>query len=105
MGEREIFRDGQAATGCRQPFDRGIIGKVHEEDYALKGPGALEVSHEKGSLFVCDPHGNEHDGKLFSLTKNFCLSGNLGSELVCRATRAGEDGQFLAADRACSTRR
>src|SRR2546428_4019450 len=95
---REVLGRRQRHPGRDEPFDRGVVREVEEQDRPLQGARALEVVHEDAGVLVGDAHRREDDAERLLAAEDLCLPCNLQGDLVVRQARAGEQRELLTAD-------
>ena len=95
--ESQVLCGRQRYAGGDETLDGGVVGQIEEEDGPLQTTAGLKTAAKDGRFLVRDTNGGEDDGKLPTTTPHLGLGGNLGRQLAAGQTKAGEDGQFLAA--------
>ncbi len=85
-------------TGQRNPLDRRVIRKVHEQDGALDGAGPPKVRDEELGFLEGDSHGGKDHRELLAGLEHFGLTGDLGRDPGVGKTRAREEREFLSPD-------
>src|SRR5881296_1269734 len=95
---REVLGRRQRHPRRDEPFDRGVVSEVEEQDRPLEGARALEVVHEDAGVLVGDAHRREDDAERVLAAEDLRLPRDLQSDLVVRQARAGEQRKLLTAD-------
>src|SRR2546426_8398843 len=95
---REVLGRRQRHPRRDEPFDRGVVCEVEEQDRPLEGARALEVVHEDAGVLVGDAHRREDDAERVLAPEDLRLSRDLQGDLVVRQARAGEQRELLTAD-------
>ena len=97
LGERKILGSRQREPRRRDPLDRRVVGQVHEENRPVYGTRLLHVGDEEIGFLEGNAHRAEYDGEFLFCTQHLCLACDLRGDAVVRESRAGENGEFLAA--------
>ena len=97
--ERKIFGQRQCGAWRNQTFDGRIVRQRQKHRHVVQHAGFLERINEEARHVVFDAHGREHDGELDVFVQQFRLAGDLRRHAVVRQAVAGENRQFLAADK------
>src|SRR3989442_4721356 len=96
---REVLCRRQRHPRRDEPFDRGVVREVEEQDRPFQGARALEVVHEDAGVLVGDAHRREDDAEWLLAAEDLRLSRDLQGHLVVRQARAREQRQLLTADK------
>src|SRR2546427_2124027 len=96
---RQVLGRRQRHPRRDEPFDRGVVREVEEQDRPLEGARALEVVHEDSGVLVGDAHRREDDAEWLLAAEDLRLSRDLQGHLVVRQARAREQRQLLTADK------
>ena len=95
----KIFSRRQRHTGRRNTLYCRVGSKVYKEHRAVDCARALEIRNEEVRLFKRDTDSRKHNGKVCIGAADLRLTCYLSRKVCMRHTGAGENRQFLSADK------